>query len=151
MRDCFNLDNWHVSIDWLFFCGTFISETDFAYDILLMFGAQQIHGLLLSLNLTSIEVKTINCLESLRGGILVAVSGLVRTKDFNGKRKFVQTFLLAPQDTGYFVLNDIFQFSDDNGVYQHPPTSLVNSVPQMHFSTSYNAPEQGKDSLARVL
>jgi hypothetical protein len=47
------------------------------------------------------------------------VSGLVKTRDFSGRRKFVQTFFLAPQEKGYFVLNDIFQFIDEGITCQH--------------------------------
>ncbi|GMI66413.1 hypothetical protein like AT5G43960 [Hibiscus trionum] len=84
----------------------------------------QIHTLAMSLNFTAIEIKTINSLDSWNGGVLVMVSGSVKIKDFNGRRKFVQTFFLAPQDKGYFVLNDIFQFIDDEMVYQHPASTL---------------------------
>ncbi|KAE8676249.1 hypothetical protein F3Y22_tig00111621pilonHSYRG00379 [Hibiscus syriacus] len=78
----------------------------------------------MSLNFTAIEIKTINSLDSWNGGVLVMVSGYVKIKDFNGRRKFVQTFFLAPQDKGYFVLNDIFQFVDDGMVYQHPASTV---------------------------
>lgn len=81
---------------------------------------QQIHSRIMSLNFTAIEIKTINSLDSWNGGVLVVVSGLVKTRDFSGRRNFVQTFFLAPQDKGYFVLNDIFQFLDDGTTYQHP-------------------------------
>ncbi|KAK8694051.1 hypothetical protein V6N13_071613 [Hibiscus sabdariffa] len=84
----------------------------------------QIHNLALSLNFTAIEIKTINALDSWNGGVLVMVSGSVKIKDFNGRRKFVQTFFLAPQDKGYFVLNDIFQFIDDEMAYQHLASTL---------------------------
>ncbi|KAJ6711076.1 hypothetical protein OIU74_011857 [Salix koriyanagi] len=46
------------------------------------------------------------------------VTGSVKTKDFVNRRKFVQTFFLAPQEKGYFVLNDIFHFVDDGVVHQ---------------------------------
>ncbi|CAL5436502.1 unnamed protein product [Camellia sinensis] len=78
----------------------------------------QIHTLMVSLNFTGIEIKTINSLESWRGGVLVVVSGSVRAKDFSGSRKFVQTFLLAPQEKGYFVLNDVFHFINEDEVHQ---------------------------------
>lgn len=74
---------------------------------------QQIHSIVMSLNFTTIEIKTINSLDSWDGGVLVMVSGFVKIKDVSGKRKFVQTFFLAPQEKGYFVLNDIFHFVDD--------------------------------------
>ncbi|XVE99035.1 hypothetical protein REPUB_Repub03eG0161800 [Reevesia pubescens] len=84
----------------------------------------EIHTLVMSLNFAAIEIKTINSLVSWNGGVLVMISGSVKIKDYNGRRKFVQTFLLAPQENGYFVLNDIFQFIDDEMTYQHPASSL---------------------------
>ncbi|KAJ6674384.1 RAS GTPASE-ACTIVATING PROTEIN-BINDING PROTEIN [Salix viminalis] len=78
----------------------------------------QIHALVMSLNFTAIEIKTINSIDSWDGGVLVMVSGSVKTKDFVNSRKFVQTFFLAPQEKGYYVFNDIFLFVDDGAVYQ---------------------------------
>ncbi|KAF3677677.1 hypothetical protein FXO38_03670 [Capsicum annuum] len=60
-------------------------------------------------------IKTINSLESWNGGVLVVVSGSVKLKDFNGWMNFVQTFLLSPQEKGYFVLNDVFHFVNEEG------------------------------------
>ena len=96
---------------------------------------QQIHTLVMSLNFTAIEIKTINSLDSWNGCILVVVSGSVKTKDFNARRNFVQTFLLAPQEKGYFVLNDIFHYTDDGAVYQHPTPLLSES----NFDSQLNA------------
>ncbi|KAK4407270.1 Nuclear transport factor 2 [Sesamum angolense] len=73
----------------------------------------KIHQLIMSLDFTGIEIKTINALESWSGGVLVVVSGSVKSRDFSGGRKFVQTFFLAPQEKGYFVLNDMFHFADE--------------------------------------
>ncbi|OMO64999.1 hypothetical protein CCACVL1_21587 [Corchorus capsularis] len=84
----------------------------------------QIHTMVMSLNFTAIEIKTINSLDSWNGGVLVMVSGSVKIKDIMGRRNFVQTFFLAPQEKGYFVLNDIFQFIEDGMIYQHPASTL---------------------------
>lgn len=75
----------------------------------------QIHTLIMSMSFFAIKIKTINSLESWNGGVLVVVSGSVKLKDFNGWRNFVQTFLLAPQEKGYFVLNDVFHFVNEEG------------------------------------
>lgn len=103
---------------------------------------QQIHTLVMSLNFTEIEIKTINCLESWSGGVLVVVSGIVKAKDFSGRRKFVQTFVLAPQEKGYFVLNDIFHVMDEDVVHQHTvPALLENRIdPQRPNSTPISEP-----------
>ncbi|KAK4758028.1 hypothetical protein SAY87_019329 [Trapa incisa] len=101
----------------------------------------QIHTLLMSLNLTTIEVKTINSLESWNGGIVVMVSGLVKTKDFSSKRKFVQTFFLAPQETGYFVLNDIFQFFDEEPIFQYTAGIMPEDKVKMHLNATSSIPD----------
>nr|KJB10042.1 hypothetical protein B456_001G181600 [Gossypium raimondii]KJB10043.1 hypothetical protein B456_001G181600 [Gossypium raimondii] len=67
---------------------------------------------------------TINSLDSWNGGVLVMVSGSVKIKDFSSRRKFVQTFFLAPQEKGYFVLSDILQFIDDGETSQLPASTL---------------------------
>lgn len=51
----------------------------------------------------------------------MVVTGSVRSKYFTGWRKFVQTFFLAPQEKGYFVLNDIFQFVTEEVTNHLPP------------------------------
>ncbi|KAK8571944.1 hypothetical protein V6N13_047571 [Hibiscus sabdariffa] len=88
-------------------------------------GILQIHALVMSLNFTGIEIKTAYSLESWNGGVLVMVSGTVQVKDFNSRRKFVQTFFLAPQDKGYFLLNDIFHYIDEEQIHQHPAVLLA--------------------------
>ncbi|XP_039116789.1 nuclear transport factor 2-like [Dioscorea cayenensis subsp. rotundata] len=85
-------------------------------------GVMQIHSLVMSLQLSGIEIKSTHSLDSWAGGVLVMVSGSVLTKDYNARRKFVQTFFLAPQEKGYFVLNDIFEFIHDEQILQHPTT-----------------------------
>ncbi|KAJ9543271.1 hypothetical protein OSB04_022978 [Centaurea solstitialis] len=88
---------------------------------------QQIHTLIQSLHFSGIEIKTINSLESWSQGIVVVVSGSVRSKFFTGWRKFVQTFFLAPQEKGYFVMNDIFHFVSEEVIHHHPPPGALES------------------------
>ncbi|XP_047960057.1 nuclear transport factor 2-like [Salvia hispanica] len=80
----------------------------------------QIHQLVMSLNYTGIEIKTAHSLESWNGGVLVMVLGSVHLKGYNSRKKFVETFFLAPQEKGYFVLNDIFHYVDEELALQHP-------------------------------
>ncbi|KAJ0612497.1 putative Ras GTPase-activating protein-binding protein [Helianthus annuus] len=103
----------------------------------------QIHALVMSLNYTGIEIKTVHALESWDRGVLVLVSGSVHVKDFSVKRNFVQTFFLAPQEKGYFVLNDIFHFIDDQPNYHHPVAFMTQNdlVSTMNASTALR--EQG--------
>ncbi|KAH6823103.1 hypothetical protein C2S53_011276 [Perilla frutescens var. hirtella] len=59
----------------------------------------------------TVEVKTTDAQKSQDGGIMVAVTGCLTGKD-NVKKNFSQTFFLAKQENGYFVLNDILRFFD---------------------------------------
>ncbi|KAF3952530.1 hypothetical protein CMV_021917 [Castanea mollissima] len=107
----------------------------------------QIHALVMSLSYTGIEIKTAYSLESWNGGVLVMVSGSVQVKDFSGKRKFVETFFLAPQEKGYFVLNDIFHFIDDEPVLHHPAVILAES----NLESKLNAPTTIPDPVSNYL
>lgn len=108
--------------------------TETASDVL------HIHNIVTSLNFSTIEIKTINSLDSWDGGVIVMVTGVVKNKDVNRKQKFVQTFFLAPQEKGYFVLNDIFQFVED---VVHPnlvPVASERIDSQPHVSASFAEP-----------
>uniref|UniRef100_A0A7N0U9X9 Uncharacterized protein n=1 Tax=Kalanchoe fedtschenkoi TaxID=63787 RepID=A0A7N0U9X9_KALFE len=58
------------------------------------------------------EIKTVDAQESFGGGVLVLVTGYLTGKD-EVTRNFTQAFFLAPQDKGYFVLNDAFRYVED--------------------------------------
>ncbi|XP_014514711.1 putative G3BP-like protein [Vigna radiata var. radiata] len=102
----------------------------------------QIHALIMSLSYTGIEIKTAHSLESWSGGVLVMVSGSVQIKDYNHRRKFMQTFFLAPQEKGFFVLNDIFHFVEEDQV--HPQQAVLlpqsNHDSQLNTSSAINKP-----------
>ncbi|KAL0433206.1 UNVERIFIED_CONTAM: Nuclear transport factor 2 [Sesamum latifolium] len=102
----------------------------------------QIHQLVMSLNYTGIEIKTAHSLESWNGGVLVMVSGSVHAKDFNGRKKFIETFFLAPQEKGYFVLNDIFHYVDEEQILQHPVAYLSQSNIDSKLHSSATVREQ---------
>ncbi|XP_072974206.1 nuclear transport factor 2-like [Typha angustifolia] len=55
------------------------------------------------------EISTVASQESLGSGVLVLVTGCLTGSD-NIKKHFTQSFFLAPQDKGYYVLNDIFRY-----------------------------------------
>ncbi|XP_027365654.1 putative G3BP-like protein isoform X2 [Abrus precatorius] len=96
----------------------------------------QIHALVMSLGFMGIEIKTVQSLESWSGGVLVMVSGSVQLKDYNLRRKFMQTFFLAPQEKGFFVLNDIFHFVEEESVHHHQTVFLA----QSNLDSKLNAP-----------
>ena len=58
------------------------------------------------------DVQSIDASHTLGGGVLVQVTGALRRKGENFARKFVQSFVLAPQENGFFVLNDIVRYLD---------------------------------------
>lgn len=97
----------------------------------------------MSLSYTGIEIKTAHSLESWNGGVLVMVSGSVQMKNFNRMRTFVQTFFLAPQEKGYFVLNDIFHFVDEEPVHHYPAVLLTQSNLDSTLSAPTTVPETG--------
>lgn len=58
------------------------------------------------------EIKTADAQKSHKEGVTVLVTGCLTGKD-NLRRKFAQSFFLAPQDNGFFVLNDVFRYVED--------------------------------------
>lgn len=113
---------------------------------------QKINELIAPLNFTAIEIKTINSLESLNGGLLVVVSGFVKSKNFSGWRKFLQTFFLAPQEKGFFVLNDIFHFVDEEAINEAPAPGVSEAIheplPLQHFAENESDPEPTSSTVA---
>ncbi|CAM6093911.1 unnamed protein product [Calypogeia fissa] len=91
------------------------------------------------------EIVTVDSQDSLTGGVLVMVTGALSSQQ-SGKRNFVQSFFLAPQEKGYFVLNDIFRYLDEepepelskqtpiraNGVPEFPQGHAEPSLPVEH-------------------
>jgi len=91
----------------------------------------------MSLSYTGIEIKTAHSLESWSGGVIVMVSGSVQIKD-NLRRKFMQTFFLAPQEKGFFVLNDIFHFVEDDLIHHHHHQAVL--LAQSNLDSKLNVP-----------
>ncbi|TKY58943.1 putative G3BP protein [Spatholobus suberectus] len=74
----------------------------------------EINKKILSLDYTSfrVEILSADAQPSYKDGVMVVVTGCLTGSD-NLKRKFTQSFFLAPQDKGYFVLNDVFRYVDE--------------------------------------
>ncbi|OIW07665.1 hypothetical protein TanjilG_07707 [Lupinus angustifolius] len=102
----------------------------------------QIHAMVMSLSYTGIEIKTAQSMESWSGGVLVMVSGSVEIKEYSRRRKFMQTFFLAPQEKGFFVLNDIFHFVEEDPVNHHQAALLAQSNldPKINSPSAINNP-----------
>lgn len=80
----------------------------------MVLGEQAINEKILSMDFLRAEIKTVDAQESLGAGVIVLVTGHLTGKD-NVKRDFTQSFFLAPQEKGFFVLNDIFRFVPKSG------------------------------------
>lgn len=58
-----------------------------------------------------VETKTVDAQESLEGGVVVVITGLLIASD-NVRKNFSQSIILAKQEKGFFVLNDILRIFD---------------------------------------
>ncbi|XP_023642818.1 putative G3BP-like protein isoform X2 [Capsella rubella] len=87
----------------------------------------------------SAEIATVDTQESYGGGVLVLVTGYLTGKDCV-RRTFSQTFFLAPQEKGYFVLNDMLRYIDEAAIL-HANRIPVNII-QTPVNT-YQAPVKG--------
>lgn len=105
---------------------------------------QEINEKILSLNYADLnaEIKTVDAQESFNGGVSVLVTGCLTGQDTNVKN-FTQSFFLAPQDKGFFVLNDMFRYindsnQDDTSHIPMPDTTETPPIEQNHFPPQEN-------------
>ncbi|KAG0454914.1 hypothetical protein HPP92_024206 [Vanilla planifolia] len=98
------------------------------------------------------HIKTVDAQESLNGGVLVLVTGYLIGKD-NSRRDFAQTFFLATQDKGYYVLNDIFRYVEEADEQQevyslvNETDSLISPNHDTNVSEEHLEPEQTSATL----
>ncbi|KAI9591686.1 hypothetical protein BDF19DRAFT_454287 [Syncephalis fuscata] len=78
-------------------------------------GQKEIHDKIIELGFDDchVLVSNVDSVASLDGGIIIQVLGEMCNKE-GPSQKFAQTFFLAEQPNGYFVLNDIFRFLKDD-------------------------------------
>lgn len=81
------------------------------------YGQQEIHNKITSIGFEDCKVfiHSVDAQSSANGGIIIQVIGEMSNHGETW-RKFVQTFFLAEQPNGYFVLNDIFRFLKEETV-----------------------------------
>lgn len=81
------------------------------------YGQQEIHDKITSIGFQDCKVyiHSVDSQSSTNGGIIIQVIGEMSNRG-EAWRKFVQTFFLAEQAGGYFVLNDIFRFLKEDAV-----------------------------------
>ena len=88
------------------------------------------------------EIKTADAQESYKDGVIVLVTGCLTGPDSIGK-KFTQTFFLAPQNKGYFVLNDIFRYVEDCDPLESSEV-IVNGIHDTPLASQPPVPDPGK-------
>ncbi|KAK7437885.1 hypothetical protein VKT23_007698 [Stygiomarasmius scandens] len=101
-------------------------------------GQQEIHSEITKIGFQDckIFIHSVDAQSSVNNGIVIQVIGEMSNKDESEWRKFVQTFFLAEQPNGYFVLNDIFRFlkedtvDDEVAEEEAPETAAAPSVPE---------------------
>ncbi|XP_068654503.1 nuclear transport factor 2-like isoform X2 [Aristolochia californica] len=88
---------------------------------------EAINDKILSLNCKDfkVELRTVDAQDSYQGGVSVLVTGWHMAID-EVRRKFIQSFFLAPQDKGFFVLNDIFRYVDEDELVENSSLSANN-------------------------
>ncbi|KAJ7959809.1 ras GTPase-activating protein-binding protein 2 [Quillaja saponaria] len=104
---------------------SFLGRPDSQGDMITVTSLQAINDKILSVNYEcyTSEIKTVDAQESFEQGLMVLVTGCLTGKD-DSRRKFTQTFFLAPQDKGYYVLNDVFRFIEEKDTLQMHSTSI---------------------------
>ena len=116
---------------------------------------QEIHNKITSIGFEDCKVfiHSVDAQSSANGGIIIQVIGEMSNHGETW-RKFVQTFFLAEQPNGYFVLNDIFRFLkeetlDGDGIDEdvHEPNTVLEPVPLAQTVVSAAEPgcEQPRD------
>ncbi|EPQ28365.1 uncharacterized protein PFL1_04192 [Pseudozyma flocculosa PF-1] len=93
------------------------------------FGQQQIHDKITSLGFedAKVFVSNVDSQSSASGGILIQVLGEMSNKG-GPWRKFAQTFFLAEQPNGYYVLNDIFRYLKDEDEVEQEATDVDEAI-----------------------
>ncbi|OOQ83885.1 NTF2 and RRM domain protein [Penicillium brasilianum] len=97
-------------------------------------GTKAINDKIKALDFQDCKVRVLNVdSQASFDNILVSVIGEISNKS-EPSRKFVQTFVLAEQPNGYYVLNDIFRYlveevEEDEAVTEEP-TPSVSEAPQ---------------------
>ncbi|GLU00691.1 hypothetical protein SLE2022_180390 [Rubroshorea leprosula] len=81
------------------------------------------------------EIQTADALNSYKEGVTVLVTGCLMGKD-KLKRKFAQSFFLAPKNNGYFVLNDVFRYLEDSELLENYRVNDIENVPKASLTST---------------
>ncbi|KAJ7666137.1 hypothetical protein DFH06DRAFT_267765 [Mycena polygramma] len=93
-------------------------------------GQQEIHQRITAIGFQDCKVfiHSVDAQSSADGGIIIQVIGEMSNHS-DPWRKFVQTFFLAEQPNGYFVLNDIFRFLKEETVESDDASEAADPEP----------------------
>ncbi|KAJ1900184.1 hypothetical protein LPJ66_001642 [Kickxella alabastrina] len=72
-----------------------------------------------------VQVTNVDTLASIDGSIIVQAIGQMDTKDGTSYQRFAQTFLLAEQQGGYYLHNDIMRYLSDDTEDREPAAEPV--------------------------
>ncbi|XP_072999899.1 nuclear transport factor 2-like isoform X1 [Typha latifolia] len=113
---------------------------------------QSINEKILSMDYSDVnaEISTVDAQESLDGGVLVLVTGCLTRSD-NVKRHFTQSFFLATQDKGYYVLNDMFRYVKDGTESQEGNCGSVNCSDAAPTPELAEAPPREQQEIERTV
>lgn len=120
-----------------------VSRPDLSGSMTSVTTIKEIHDMIVSLDYQNFKVQIFSAdtQASYNNGLTILVTGCLIGKD-NVRRKFTQSFFLAPQDKGYFVLNDILRYVDEidekegsaglaiNDVDENAPTAPLTPDPE---------------------
>ncbi|KAH7096481.1 hypothetical protein BKA62DRAFT_675874 [Auriculariales sp. MPI-PUGE-AT-0066] len=115
---------------------TFIHGTE-GEEISVCYGQQDIHQRIMQIGYQDCKVfiHSVDAQSSAAGGIIIQVIGEMSNAG-ESYRKFVQTFFLAEQPNGYFVLNDIFRFLKEDTAGEDEEDDVAAPAPAPAHSTS---------------
>lgn len=92
----------------------------------------------------NVEISNVDAQQSSNDGVIVLVTGFL-IGEGEKKRGFAQTFFLAKNAKGYFVLNDIFRFCI--GVDEAVPTAPSDDVAENLIAPSLTEENQESDQV----
>eukprot|EP00252_Welwitschia_mirabilis_P017892 TRINITY_DN3983_c0_g1_i4.p1 TRINITY_DN3983_c0_g1~~TRINITY_DN3983_c0_g1_i4.p1 ORF type:complete len:107 (+),score=21.04 TRINITY_DN3983_c0_g1_i4:36-356(+) len=93
-------------------------------------------------------IKSVDAQESYNNGVLVLVTGFLIFKS-GRTRYFSQTFFLAPQNNGFFVLNDIFKYLDED--LQKPKENMILENGNVKAEAQASVSQTGYSALTAML
>ncbi|GAA5867657.1 hypothetical protein JCM1840_006645 [Sporobolomyces johnsonii] len=130
---------------------TLIHSTE-GEDAIPCYGQQEIHAKIMSLAFEDCKVyiSNVDSQSSAEGGIIVQVIG--EMSNASGPwRKFAQTFFLAEQPNGYFVLNDICRYIKEEGDDDVVAAAAPAAAPAQPEPTAASAADVPPASVESVL